>query len=166
MASKEDTPGRGQRLFIMITTLLAIVVLWGAAWYASTSWQTMQAAQQRLTNARQRSLSSGQLRAAFAEYQSWQRQEQALNDRVTHAGLTEDDWNVRSITIEKAELPRRQVQAYLTGMANKNGYFFAPSAFELHVLQAGGDIFKWQKGGGDSLGLTLKGEYFMRRQKP
>jgi hypothetical protein len=33
-------------------------------------------------------------------------------------------------------------------------------------MQAGGDIFNWQEENGDSLGLTLKGEYFMRRQQP
>lgn len=166
MTSQVGTSGQGQRLFIMMAALLAVVMLWGAAWYASSSWQAMQAARQKLTDARQRSLSSAQLRAAYAKYQAWQQQERSLDARIVRSGLIADDWNARSITIVKAELPRRQVQAYLIGMANKRGYFFAPAAFELRTLQAGGNIFQWQKGNGNNLSLTLKGEYFMRRQQP
>ncbi|MCK9175621.1 MAG: hypothetical protein M0O96_10145 [Desulforhopalus sp.] len=166
MSDKERTYGQGQRSFIMVATLCVAVMLWWAAWDASSSWHALQAAQQELKHARQRSQSFEQLRIVFAKYQSWQQQKQTLQDRIVRADFLETNWNVRSLSIENAELPRQQIQAYLTSMANKKGYFFAPSAFNLHALQPGGDIFFWRDGSGDRLGLTVKGEYFMRRQQP
>lgn len=164
MLLQQNAPARQKRLLIQGVSLISVLTLTLTLWYVLQQYQQWKYSSLALSQMHNQADQVRNLERAFNGWQAYRQQTLEVQQQIKNGQLDQSDWQVRALTVEKAELPRWKVQAYLNSLQRLDGYLFLPERFELKALFDGDDLFRWQTESSDRLELTLVGEYFMRRQ--
>lgn len=164
MLHPQYAPARRKRLLIQGIALFSALTLCATLWYAQQQHQALKHSSFTLGKVQRQADQVRNLERDFFRWQRYQQQHQQINREIQAGKLNQQHWQVRGLTVEKAELPRWKVQAYLTSLQKQPGYLFLPERFELKALFDDDDLLRWKSGSSDRLELTLVGDYFIRRQ--
>ena len=149
----------------MAITVIAALIFWQASQYAvaknneyKQALKTQQAAKKLNTNYQR-------IIEQYQDFEALNKQRFNVSNDIAQAGYQPSKWIMRDLKVQGAAIPREEIPAYLVGASNQAGYLFIPHRFELRVPYAEDDIFSWVTGDSKTLNLSLKGQYYIRREQ-
>jgi hypothetical protein len=153
----------GQRAGLLLLGVTALVLLAGSLWYASSARDDLAHAMRQLAEIDSYHQQAQRFEAQYAEWDVFQQRLAAFEQSVGEFGLVPSQWRNRPMTVEREVMSRSQVQAYLSSLFSRDGYYFLPERFSLSVVHDTDDLLRWQPGSTDDLQLTLVGNYLIRQ---
>lgn len=152
------------RLIVFAIALVSAAFLLIATKQLAQQQSNLISTEGQLKDADKQLSSYRQLQKQQLIHSSFAQEHKEFSNKVQEKGFEEKLWLERNLTVEGEIVLREEIQGYLMGVSKREGYIFVPSSFILKTELETDDLFKWNKGDGENLSLTLTGKYYIRKQ--